>query len=324
MCDKESNPLIVTIGVHILDTCVQYVDHIPPGQGICLVDDINFSVAGTAAGTAVDLAKLGCNVTSIGAVGNDKIGDILLDMMSKSNINTEFIVRKSNTKTSATILPIRSNGERPALHMLGANAEFCYDDISENVLKEADYIHFGGFYLMKSFDGEDTVKALKLAKESNAITSMDVLGIQCDDMASKILPCMKYLDYFMPNYDEAKMITCLENIDEMADFFLTAGVHFVILKMGHRGCFLKSKDGLRVRIPAYDVKVVDTTGCGDGWSAGFIAGLSRGMSLLDAAYFASACGSLVATGLSSNAGIDDFETALLFMKNTKQLPLLDT
>ena len=317
--------MIVTIGLHILDICVQHVDEpLPPGQGVCLVDDINISAAGTAAGFAVDVAKLvECECVAVGAVGDDETGNILVGIMSRYGINVNHICRKVNQKTSSTVLPIRKNGERPALHMIGANADLCYDDIPVNVIRSAKFVHIGGFFLMKSFDGPDTIKTLKLAKDSGAITSMDVIGMKCDDMADKILPTMPFLDYFMPNVDEAEMISDLKQIDDIADYFLNAGAGAVVLKMGASGSFLKTKKGLRLRVPAYRVQVVDTTGCGDAWNAGFIACLSKGMSESESALFASACGSLVATGLSSAAGIVSYEEVKRFMENTPTLPCLD-
>ena len=317
--------IIVTIGLHILDVCVQHIDEIPQGQNVALVDDINISAAGTAAGFAVDISKLvDCQVVSVGAVGNDETGSILLGILARYGINVDHICRKKDLKTSCTVLPIRSNGERPALHMVGANAALSYDDIPLDVITEATFLHIGGFFLLQSFDGTPTVDTLKLAKESGAITSMDIIGFRCDDMAGKILPCMTYLDYFMPNLEEAEMISGITtNVDDIADFYLNAGAGTVVIKMGARGSFLKNKKGLRLRVPAYSVKVIDTTGCGDGWNAGFIAALSKGMSEDDAARFASACGSLVSTGLSSAYGIIDYDTTLMFMNNTPTLPLLD-
>lgn len=105
--------------------------------------------------------------------------------------------------------------------------------------------------------------------------------------------------------------------------FLNAGAKHVILKMGARGSFLLGAEEMRVRMPAFKVKVIDTTGCGDAWSAGFIAGLARKMSLEESALLGSACGSLVASGLGSDAGIVDFTSTMEFIKNTERLPLGD-
>ncbi len=314
---------IVSMGVHILDVLGRHVLEVPPGQGIALIDEIRITAAGTSAGTSVDLAKLGCKVTAVGAVGNDEMGNILIGILNRHGVNTKYIVRKDGVQTSGTILPIRPNGERPALHVMGSNASFCFDDVPVDLIAKADFVHVGGFYLMPKFDGPDTVKTLKLAKSSGAITTMDILGVKKEKMAEKIAPCMPYLDYFMPNLEEAGMITGLSDPDEMCKYFLSAGAKNVILKMGERGSLILSSNGERIRVPAFKVKLVDTTGCGDAWSAGFIAGLSLNMSISKAAQLGSACGSLVASGLGSDAGIIDLATTLAFITATPTLPLMD-
>jgi sugar/nucleoside kinase (ribokinase family) len=314
---------IVSMGVHILDVLGRYVSEIPPGQGISLIDEIRITAAGTSAGTSVDLAKLGCSVTAVGALGNDEMGNILIGILNRYGVNTKYLSRKDGVQTSGSILPIRPNGERPALHVMGSNAVFSFEDVPRDVVAKADFVHIGGFYLMPKFDGPDTVKALELAKEHGAVTTMDILGIKQDGMAEKILPCMPYLDYFMPNLEEAAMITGLTDPDEMCKYFLNAGAKNVVLKMGERGSLIVSSTGERIRVPAFKVKIVDTTGCGDAWSAGFIAGLSLNMSVTKAAQLGSACGSLVASGLGSDAGIIDLESTLAFIESTPTLPLGD-
>jgi len=317
---------IVSIGVHILDILGRHVSEIPTGQNIALIDEIRITAAGTAAGTSVDIAKLGGKVIAVGAVGEDEMGNILLGIMNRYGIDTSHMKRKKGVQSSGTMLPIRPNGERPALHVIGANTTFCFDDVPREVVRSADFVHIGGFYLMPKFDGEETVETLKIAKEGNAITTMDILGVEQENMAEKILPAMPYLDYFMPNLEEAQMITggLISDIDQLCDFFLDAGAKHVILKMGAQGSFIKSKMGLRLRIPAFQVNVVDTTGCGDAWTGGFIVGLSKGMTIEEAAKFGSACGSLVATGLGSDAGIVDFDSTITFMRTNPVIPLEDS
>lgn len=314
---------IVSMGVHILDVLGRHVSEIPPGQGISLIDEIRITAAGTAAGTSVDLAKLGCSVTAVGAVGNDEMGNILIGILNRYGVNTKYLVRKDGVQTSGSILPIRPNGERPALHVMGSNAVFNFEDVPLAVVAKADFVHIGGFYLMPQFDGPDTVKALEFSKQSGAITTMDILGVHQENMAKKILPCMPHLDYFMPNVEEAGMITGLTDPYQMCQYFLDAGAKNVVLKMGERGSLIVGTDGERIRVPAFKVKLVDTTGCGDAWSAGFIAGLSLHMSVAKAAQLGSACGSLVASGLGSDAGIIDLESTLAFIDSTPTLPLGD-
>jgi sugar/nucleoside kinase (ribokinase family) len=277
------------------------------------------------------MAKLGCQVLAVGAIGDDEVGHILVGILNRYHINTASLARKAGFKTSSTILPIRPNGERPALHMIGANAAFSFKDVPIDAIAQHApcFVHIGGFYLMERFDGVDTVRTLQAAKAAGHTTTMDVIGFKQDNMLDKILPCMPYLDYFMPNLEEAELITGLSNssskeaIVDMARVFLNAGARAVIFKMGSRGSFLMRSDGTRFRIPAFEVNVVDTTGCGDAWTAGFIAALSRGMDEEASARFGSACGSLVATGLGSDHGIVDFGHTMEFMRTTSTLPLGD-
>ena len=312
---------IVSMGVHILDVLGRPVSEIPPGQNISLIDEIRITAAGTSAGTSVDLAKLGCKVIAMGSLGQDEMGKILTGIMNRYGIDTSHMSYKSGIQTSGTMLPIRLNGERPALHVMGGNATFCFDDVNQDVVRRADFVHVGGFYLMPKFDGPDTVKTLQLAKSAGAITTMDILGVKQEAMAEKILPSMPYLDYFMPNHEEGEMITGLKNEYDIAKFFLDNGAKNVVIKMGARGSLLVNSDILR--IPAFKVQVGDSTGCGDAWTGGFIAGLSKGLSVEESAWLGSACGSLVATGLGSDAGIIDYATTKEFMEKTEKLPLGD-
>src|SRR5260370_32600949 len=111
---------VAVLGAHILDVLGRPVESIPPGQGSARLTEIRATAAGTAAGTGVDLAKLGADVLAIGATGDDLLADMLTTAMRQHGVDTSGLVRKQGVQTSATILPIRPNGERPALHVPGA------------------------------------------------------------------------------------------------------------------------------------------------------------------------------------------------------------
>ena len=106
---------VITMGAHILDVLVRPVSEIPPGQGTVLVEQMRMTAAGTAAGTALTLAKLGATVRTAGAIGTDPAGDLLLSLLAKAGIDSSLVVRKTDVATSMSVLPIRPNGERPSL-----------------------------------------------------------------------------------------------------------------------------------------------------------------------------------------------------------------
>lgn len=116
---------------------------------------------------------------------------------------------------------------------------------------------------------------------------------------------LPFVDWFIPSIEEAQAICGLSDVRDVAKFFRDLGARWVVLTMGGDGC-LVAGEGVTLRLPAHDVKVSDTTGCGDAFSAGLIAGLHHGWDVERAARFAGAAGALVATGLGSDAGIVDF------------------
>ncbi len=300
---------VVSLGVHIVDVLGRPVSHIPPGQGRQILDEIRITAAGTAAGTSVDLAKLGAEVVAMGAVGDDRLADFLVSVLDGYGIDTSRLARKQGVQTSATMLPIRPNGERPALHAPGATARLTGEDIDLAAIEAADVLHVGGPDVLGRFAGEPLRGVLEFARGKGVTTTMDVLST-CDAQAwARLRPLMPYVQYFMPNSDQLAALTGATDLTAAARQVLALGTEAVLVSCGAEGCALVTPDG-RVDVPAFPAEVVDTTGCGDACSAGFITGLLNGWPLTDAAWLAMAAASLVASGLGSDAGIVDLDGTL--------------
>src|SRR5437588_8486876 len=108
---------VIALGVHVVDVLVRPVEEIPAGQGGQLVEEIRIAPAGSAGGTAITLAKLGAEVSSAGAIGTDALGDVLVDLLGRFAVDTSLLVRRDGVQTSASVLPIRPDGSRPAFHV---------------------------------------------------------------------------------------------------------------------------------------------------------------------------------------------------------------
>ena len=119
---------VITLGVHVVDVLVRPVEEIPEGQGGQLVEQIRITPAGPAGGTAVTLAKLGASVRSAGAIGDDELGDVMLELLGRFGVDASLLVRREGVQTSASVLPIRPDGSRPAFHVIGANATYSAAD----------------------------------------------------------------------------------------------------------------------------------------------------------------------------------------------------
>jgi sugar/nucleoside kinase (ribokinase family) len=296
------------------------VTAIPPGQNLALLEEIRLTVAGTAAGTAVDLAKLGADVYAVGALGQDELGNFVVSTMQRYGIHTDGLVRKSGVQTSATMLPIRPNGERPALHVIGSNGELTFEDIDLGLVSRAKYLHVGGTPLLAKLDGQPMSRVFRHAKEHGVVTTYDLLAIPRPDLLRKVEACLPWVDFFMPGLEEAMMMTGLSDRREVIRYFLDRGAKHTVFKMGGEGssiAWLENGQVKELRVPTFKVPVVDSTGCGDAYCAGFIVGLSLGWDLEQAARLGSAAGAQVIQGLGSDAGIVDLDRTIEFMKKTE-------
>ncbi|MCG8481225.1 MAG: sugar kinase, partial [Spirochaetales bacterium] len=307
---------------HIADMLGRPVVESPPGQQLALLEEIRITVAGTAAGTSVDLAKLGLEVVAMGAIGTDGLGDFIIDTMGRYGIDTSNLVRKEGIQTSATMLPIRPNGDRPALHVTGANGELTFEDINLDVIASADYLHMGGTSLLPKFDGEPTRRVLEFAKKHNVVITFDLVAIDRPDLLELIEPLLPYIDYFMPGLEEAEMMTGLSDRRANIEFFLDRGAKHTVFKMGSSGSSIAYRENGELKeilVPIFETTVVDSTGCGDSYCAGFITGLSRGWDLETCGLLGSACAAQVISGLGSDAGIVDFPGTVRYMKETRKI-----
>ncbi|GII82027.1 sugar kinase [Sphaerisporangium siamense] len=293
---------VLTLGVHIVDVLARPVESIPRGQDTHLLDQIRVTAAGAAAGTAVALAELGVPVASAGAVGGDDLGDLLLMIMSRHGVDVGGVVRKPGEQTAASILPIRPDGGRPSFHVPGANLAYSLADLDPGALARARVIHLGGVDVTFGLQDPAFLALLASAREAGAVVTMDLLSNMPDLMpgARAFLP---YVDYFLPNEEQALLISGASGVEEAARLLLDDGPAGVLVTRGAEGSLVATFDGL-VRVPALPVPVVDTTGCGDAYCAGFIAGLLEGRDVTAAAHLGAAVAARVAGGLGSDAGLD--------------------
>lgn len=294
---------VSVVGLYILDILGRPIERIPDGGNVEFIDEIRLTVAGTAGGTVVDLAKLGLKCQAVGAVGDDEKADFVLNHMAKAGIDCRLMRQVEGVETSATILNVRPNGERPALHCRGASDHF---DVSPDILADVldcRFLHLGGTGLLAKMDGDPSRRLLLAAQQAGCVTTWDLVGAGPDSWKF-VEPLLPHIDYFVPSIEEAEILSGVTGVEENIQFFQSRGVKCCVLTMGAEGSMIANGDD-RVHVPVYDIDVVDTTGCGDAYTAGFIAGLADGRSLLECGHLGTASASLVASGLGSDAGIVD-------------------
>lgn len=298
---------VSVVGLYILDILGRHMDTMPPAGGAIPIDEIRLTVAGTAGGTIVDCAKLGLSAYAVGSVGEDEKAGFMRYTMESHGIDTSGMKTVPGAQSSATILPILPSGERTAWPVRGASMQLSLTDDEVERALASRIVHLGGTGRLGEFDGEPSRELLRRAKAAGRTTTFDLIGAK-SEVSELVDPLMPYVDYFIPSEDETERLTGMADVEAAAEYYLDKGAANCLITMGPAGSFLASRDGFRCRVPALsDIQVVDTTGCGDAYSAGIITGLAQGWDLTSCAYFATAASGLVATGLGSDAGIVSFE-----------------
>ncbi|HEX8073737.1 MAG TPA: PfkB family carbohydrate kinase [Thermoleophilaceae bacterium] len=302
----------IAMGVHVLDVLVRPVEAIPEGQGGELVDQIRITAAGSAGGAALIMAKLGADVKSAGAIGTDAVGDMLLGLLQRDGVDTSLLLRRDDVQTSASVLPIRPTGERPAFHVVGANATYGPDDAPWDDIAAASHLHLGGPEFM---GGEAAAKILERAREGGAVTSADILAPGDMGLIEWIAPALPHLDYLLPNDEQVLGFSGKDDLVEGCRALIERGVDCVAATCGGDGVTIVDAGSVE-RVPAFEVDVVDTTGCGDAFSAGFLRGLALGRDRSDAATLGCATAALVAQGLGTDHGDFDLAAVERFARET--------
>jgi len=302
---------VIAMGAHILDVLARPVTDIPAGQDTALVEQMRMTAAGTAAGTALTFSKLGVSVSTAGAIGADPPGDLLMSLLDRAGIDICMVVRKPDAPTSMSVLPIRPNGDRPALHLLGANLAYALDDVDWGAVAAVDHIHLGGVEML----GPDfAARVLEHAKQNDVSTSVDLIAPGGMGTFELIAPALAYTDYLLPNADQVLGFTGAAELDDGCHRLLDAGAGLLAVTCGAAGALVVGAEGTE-RVPAFAVDVVDTTGCGDAFSAGFVYGVHAGRGPREAAVLGNAVAALVAQGLGSDHGDFDLAAADAFAQS---------
>ncbi|MCX5641651.1 MAG: sugar kinase [Candidatus Omnitrophica bacterium] len=309
--DKISKGVLCA-GIAVADVVVKPVTGLPEEGKLQLVDEIELHCGGCAVNTAIGLARFGINSGLSGRVGQDGFGSFLKENLAREGVSTSGLKMVAGERTSATAVMVSPTGERSFLHFLGANRNYSAADFDLQLFADYRILHLAGILLTPSFDGEPAASVMRQAKEAGLVTSLDTAWDATGRWLKAVDPILPYTDLFLPSIEEARMLSGLKNPEEIADFFLKKGVKVVALKMGSEGSYFKSALGEDGFVPIYPVEVKDTTGAGDAFVAGFLAGYLQDWPLPRVARLANAVGALAASKVGATAGIRSWAETLRF------------
>ncbi len=229
---------------------------------------VTIQPGGAAANTACWLAHNGENATLIGAIGDDPFGDLVTDNLATFNVSSALATIEGST-TGACIVIVDERGERTMLPDPGANVGLAVEHLPTSSFRPGDHLHLSGYTLLNAGTRAVGMSALHHACEAGMTTSLDPASAAPLAHDPAVLDAaLLLIDLLIANEAEASVLTGISDPD-LALASLAGRVPTVVVKRGHLGS-IAQRAGAKHETHAIAVRVVDTTGAGDAFAAGFL------------------------------------------------------
>jgi sugar/nucleoside kinase (ribokinase family) len=266
------------------------------------VESLDYLLGGNGANTSVALATLGIPARLVGAIGCDEPGRYLLGRLQRAGVDASGVA-KCSEPTSATIVMINGEGNRKFLNRPGSSgvAFAAPVEFDERLTAGMGHFHMASFFILPRLR-HTAPETLRRARAAGLSTSLDTTWDPMGEWMKALAPCLEHLDFLFMNEDEARMVAGSEDPAEAAREVLSRGVRTAVMKLGGRGCALYTA-AAEIRVPAFEVECVDTTGAGDSFVAGFLSVLLRGGTLAEAGRLGNAVGALVVGKVGAVTGL---------------------
>ncbi len=291
-----------------------------PGPGeLVPTEGIQLALGGCASNAGLDLAKLGVKVGVSGCVGDDPFGQFIIDTLRAGCVNVEGIHRIPGTGTASTMVINVKGQDRRFISTPGANTKFTVGHIPLDWVRRAKVFYVGGYLMMPGLETDEFVEAFRVARAAGATTVLDVVLFGGEHYWTALKKILPETDVFLPNDDEATLITGHKDPLEQARQFRDAGAKTVVITQGSRGSLLVT-DNLRLRSGTYPIEFVGGAGSGDAFDAGYIMGLLQGEDAAGCLRWGSALGASCVRAIGATEGVFTRPEAEAFMRE-HQLPI---
>ncbi len=308
---KEATRRMALIGDLCLDVFLQVPEY-PEKGGDGLAQRMVRQSGGSVSNTAVALAHLGCEARLFAHSGNDLWADQVLSTLVHEGVNVDHVVREEHESTGVTFLAVTPDGERTMFTYRGANSLLRPEEITPEMLEDISMLHLSGYACLTPPQSDAAMKAFEIAQQKEIGVSLDI-GVQpAHTMGERLIRMLPGLSLLILGEPEACAIADTNSISDAVHFLVDHGVKVVGLKLGKDGCQLITREK-QVHIPGFQVKVIDTTGAGDAFSAGMIYGLSQKWSLEASGLLANAMGGIAATRWGAGAEMPGREEIIEFL-----------
>lgn len=295
---------VTVIGPSVIDILAAPFDPNALAKGKRDVDQIRMSFGGDALNEAVVLSRLGKKVQLISKIGADEAGRSIRKHLEKEKVSTDFVIIEKGLNTSVNIALVDADGGRKFLmDPHSSQRKLKLEDVLPLPDQTADIISFASVFISPCFTVEKMEELFSRIKAAGKTLVVDVTRPKNGETFDDLRVLFPYMDLIVPNDEEIFLLTGIKDSVENVRMLVDAGVKTAVVKIGKDGCLVGTKDGI-IRVPAVSgVKCVDTTGAGDTFAAGMIAGLCEGRSIIDSAKLGCAAASCSIEQVGATDGV---------------------
>ena len=234
-------PEVLCAGIIVADHVCTPISHLPSAGELVMADSMLLSIGGCAANTAVDLAKMEVDVAIAGRVGADVFGRVVTDILSEARVDGSCLKTSATLETSQTLIVNVQGQDRRFIHTFGANREFSAADIPLSMLDRIKVLYVGGYLALPGVTQTDLAAVFATARARGVKTMLDIVIPGKADL-SQFEMLLPHVDIFLPNQQEAEIITGVHNPLDQAAMFQRLGAGTTIITAGGSGAILVQRD----------------------------------------------------------------------------------
>lgn len=310
---------ILMLGDINIDT-VWPVSEIPiPGRD-GLVDVVKVEIGGTVVNSAIMLNNLGQKTALLGCVGSDVWAEQVTQKLAGTRIDMSHVCVDPRATTGLTFIIVTDDGERTMFSHRGANVQLKTQDIDEETIKEASFLHISGYALLEEPQRSAVWRAVEMAKSSNVPISLDTGLEPAIKNPEDLRNLLGDLSICISGPEEIAELLGSSSAEEAADMLLSAGVELAAIKLGKNGS-LVANGKEQFMCSSFPVDAVDTTGAGDSFSAGLLYGWKNDFSLSATTVLANALGALAASVYGAGFSLPSRQKVINFLKDQPGQPV---
>ena len=295
---------VLVVGELNVDLILNKIEKFPEVGKEVIANEMTLTLGSSSAIFASNISSLGAKTAFLGKIGKDKFGDIVLESLQKNKVDTSLVKIDPQLGTGATVV-LTVEEDRANVTYPGAMNNLTINDIDDESLNKARHVHFSSYFLQPGMWGSLGI-LFKRAKQLGLTTSFDMQWDPNETWDLDMADVLPYVDVFLPNEEEIKFLTGQQSVEEAIQF-IKSYTSILVVKRGNKGSMVYYQDQLTDLPPFLNTQVVDATGAGDSFNAGFIYQFVNGHSIADCQRFGNLTGAVSTTQAGGTAAFQDYE-----------------